>query len=77
LKASIVVSEEEIANGILFCVQDHQMIVEGGGVVGLSAVLSKKVKKLGKNVVVVLSGGNLAKKTLSKLLPDPEPDIEN
>lgn len=74
---TILVSEEEIANGILFCIQEHQMIVEGGGVVGISALLSKKVSKLGKNVVIVLSGANLAMNILSKLLAEPRPDIEH
>jgi threonine dehydratase len=63
-----VVSEEEIAEGIVFCVREHKMVVEGGGVVGLSAVLAEKVKSLGENVAVVISGGNIAKDVLASLL---------
>jgi len=67
---TVLVSEEEIATGILFCVREHQMIVEGGGVVGVSALLSKKVSDLGKNVAIVISGGNLSEKVLAKLLAE-------
>ncbi len=72
----VLVSEEEIKKGILFCIHEHQMIVEGGGVVGVSALLSEKVEKLGENVVVVISGGNLAKDVLSKLLSSSGSGIE-
>jgi threonine dehydratase len=63
-----VVSEEEIAEGIVFCIREHQMVAEGGGVVGLSSVLAEKVKPLGENVAVVISGGNIATDVLTKLL---------
>jgi threonine dehydratase len=74
---TVLVSEEEIANGIAFCVRKHQMVVEGGGVVGVSALLSGKVSNLGEHVVVVISGGNLSMDVLSKLLAEPRPDTEH
>jgi len=65
---TVLVSEEEIAKGILFCLREHQMVVEGGGVVGVSALLAGKITHLGDHVVVVISGGNLSEKILKKLL---------
>ena len=65
---TILVTEDEIAGGIVFCVRKHQMIVEGGGVVGISALLSNKIRKIGENTAVVISGGNLSDKILAKLL---------
>ena len=65
---TVLVSEEEIAAGIVFCIRQHQMIVEGGGAVGVSALLSKKLENLGENVVVVISGGNLPENILTNLL---------
>ena len=67
---TVLVSEGEIADGIVFCYREHQMIVEGGGVVGVSALLSKKIRKLGDNVAIVISGGNLSESILTKLLAE-------
>jgi len=65
---TVLVSEEEIAEGIVFCIREHQMIVEGGGVVGISALLGEKVEKLGENIAVILSGGNLSQQVLQHCL---------
>jgi threonine dehydratase len=65
---TVLVSEEEIAEGIRFCFREHRMVVEGGGVVGISALLVEKVDKLGGHVAVVISGGNLSEEILSKVL---------
>jgi threonine dehydratase len=70
LNEAVLVSEEDIAKGIVFCIREHQMVVEGGGVVGISALLSKKIEKLGKNVAVIISGGNLSVDILTTLLCD-------
>jgi len=55
----ILVSEEEIMNAISFMLYKHNQIIEGAGAVGIAAILSGKVKKPGKNIAVVLSGGNI------------------
>ena len=56
---TILVSEEEIAAAMAFALEEHHLVVEGGGAVGIAAVLSEKVRELGKNVAVVLSGSNV------------------
>jgi len=56
---TILVSEEEIAAAMIFALEEHRLVVEGGGAVGIAALMSEKVRELGKNVAVVLSGSNV------------------
>jgi len=56
---TVLVSEEEIASAMNFALEEHHLVVEGGGAVGLAALISGKVKNLGKHVAVVISGGNV------------------
>jgi len=53
-----LVSEDEIAAGMLFVLEKEQLVVEGGGAVGFSLLLGDRVNIEGQNVVVVASGGN-------------------
>jgi threonine dehydratase len=57
---TILVTEEEIAAAMAYALQVHHQVVEGGGAVGLAAVLHEKVAKLGRQVVIVVSGGNVS-----------------
>ncbi len=54
----VLVTEEEIARAMVAALQE-KLVVEGGGVVGIAALLSGKVRPLGRNVAVVISGGNV------------------
>jgi len=56
---TVLVSEEEIAAAMTFALEEHHLVVEGGGAVGIAALQSEKVRDLGKNVAVVLSGSNV------------------
>jgi threonine dehydratase len=56
---TVLVSEEEIAAGMALALEEHHLVVEGGGAVGIAALLSDKVRELGSNVAVVLSGSNV------------------
>ena len=56
---TVLVSEEEIAAAMAFAFKQHHVVVEGGGAVGIAALLHKKIERLGKQVVVVVSGGNV------------------
>ena len=56
---TILVSEDEIAAAMAYALEEYHLVVEGGGAVGLAALLSDKVQELGKNIAVVLSGGNV------------------
>ncbi|MBE9507291.1 MAG: hydroxyectoine utilization dehydratase EutB [Chloroflexi bacterium] len=56
----VLVSEEEIAGAMAFALEKHHLVVEGGGAVGIAALLHRKAGGLGRNVAVVVSGGNVS-----------------
>lgn len=64
---TVLLSESEIAGGIVYALEEHHLVVEGAGAVGLAALLYGKVKGLGKNVAVVLSGSNLNVEVLVRI----------
>ncbi len=55
----VLVTEEEIAEGLIFMLDKHRMVVEGAAATGVSTVLKQKLKKTGKNIVVIISGCNV------------------
>lgn len=61
---TVLVSEDEIAAAMAFALEEYHLVLEGGGAVGIAGLLSEKVPELGKNVAVVLSGGNVDIPTL-------------
>ena len=64
----LLVGEGEIAAAMVWALEEHHLVVEGGGAVGLAALLHGKVAPLGRHVAVVLSGGNVGRETLGGLL---------
>lgn len=65
----ISVDDEEIASAILFLLEKQKLVVEGAGSVGVAALLHHKLDYLkGKNVAVVLSGGNMDVTLLSVII---------
>ena len=54
----ILLSEEEIAEGIRHAYFNEQIVLEGGGSVGIAALLADKIKLNGKTIVL-LSGKNI------------------
>ena len=48
-----------MGSAIAFAFRELKLVVEPGGVVGLAALLSGQIDARGKNVVIVLSGGNV------------------
>jgi threonine dehydratase len=61
-----LVSESEIAAGMAFALDHHRLVVEGGGAVGIAALLHRNIT-LGRNVVIVVSGGNVESTLLAKI----------
>ena len=55
----VTVSEDEIAMAILTLMERQKLVAEGAGAVSVAAVLADKVPVDGKNVVCVVSGGNI------------------
>jgi threonine dehydratase len=65
----VTVSEEEIADAILVLLESEKTVTEGSGAAGVAAVLNNKVAGIaGKQVCVVLTGGNIDTTFLSKIL---------
>lgn len=65
----VEVTEEEIARGILHCVQNARLVVEGAGAAGVAALLAKKVRTdAGETVCAVLAGGNIDGNLLNRVI---------
>ncbi|WP_297135697.1 threonine ammonia-lyase [Terrisporobacter sp.] len=65
----VLVEEGEIAEGLLFLMENQKVVSEGSGAVTTAAILSGKYKpKANENVVCIISGGNIDVNTLSKII---------
>jgi len=67
LDDTVQVSDEEISEALVLCVERTKLLVEGAGAVGLAALLAGRVSGTGP-VAVVLSGGNIDATTLISVL---------
>jgi threonine dehydratase len=67
----ILVSEQEIADGMRFALEQEKLVVEGAAAVGLSALIGAKCSVAGESVAVVLSGGNEDAALLARITADP------
>lgn len=66
----LLVSEKEIRDAMAFAATEHKVLVEGGGAVGIAALLSKKFTGVGENVAVIVSGGNIEARLLARLISE-------
>jgi threonine dehydratase len=64
----VTVNDEDIAYALYLLLQRAKLIVEPAGAVSLAAVLNKKVRFPKKNVVAVLSGGNVNLSLLTQII---------
>jgi threonine dehydratase len=64
----LLVSEEEIRDAMVFALTEYKLLVEGGGAVGIAALLSGKFSGRGENVAVVVSGGNIEAHAVAQLV---------
>jgi len=55
----ILVSEEEIKEAMSYVFKEEHFVLEGAAVVGIAALLSKKIKTIGGNSVIVTTGSNV------------------
>jgi threonine dehydratase len=56
----VTVSEEEIASAILYLLEKEKTVAEGAGAVAVAALMQRKIRGVeGRNVVAVISGGNI------------------
>ena len=68
LSHGITASDDEVAAAMAFAFRELKLVVEPGGAVGLAGLLSGKIEARGKNVVIVLSGGNVDADLYAKLI---------
>ncbi|MCP4619322.1 MAG: threonine/serine dehydratase [Bradyrhizobium sp.] len=68
LAGGVSASDEEVAAAVAFAYHELKLVVEPGGAVGLAALLSGRIDAKGKNVVIVLSGGNVDADLFAKLV---------
>jgi threonine dehydratase len=64
----VTVSEDEIAYGIFSLIEKSKLVPEGAGAVAIAALLAGKIKMQGKNVVALISGGNIDIAMVSKII---------
>jgi threonine dehydratase len=55
----LVVSEDEVAEAMVFLMERSKLVVEGAGAVGTAALLAGRCSRRDGTTVVVLSGGNV------------------
>jgi threonine dehydratase len=68
LAQGITASDAEVGAAVGFAFRELKLVVEPGGVVGLAALLAGRIEARGKNVVIVLSGGNVDADLFAKLV---------
>lgn len=65
----VTVTDEEIASTIIELIERTKQIVEPAGATSLTALLNNRIKDIkGKNVVCLLSGGNIDVSFISKII---------
>ncbi|MGV9203515.1 MAG: threonine ammonia-lyase [Promethearchaeia archaeon] len=64
----VLISDDEVAKAILLLLERAKTFVEGAGAVSLAAIYFQKVDIENKNVVAVISGGNLTPNLLNLII---------
>lgn len=64
----VTVSEGEIANAVLLLLEIEKTVAEGAAAVSLAALVNGKIESKGKNVVLVISGGNIDMNLISRII---------
>lgn len=65
----ILIEEDEIAEAVLFLMENQKVVAEGSGAVTTAAILTNKYKpQKDENVVLVISGGNIDVNTLNRII---------
>lgn len=65
----VTVTDDEVSSAILHLIEKQKLIAEGAGAVSVAAVMFNKVPDIeGKNVVCLVSGGNIDVTILSRVI---------
>jgi threonine dehydratase len=62
------VDDEEIANAVLLLLEREKTLAEGAGAAGVAALLNDKLALRGKNIAVVVGGGNIDVTLLARII---------
>ena len=68
LAGSLIVDEAEVRAAVRYAFETLKLVVEPGGAAALAAVLSGKLPTRGRNIAVVLSGGNIDPELFSEII---------
>jgi threonine dehydratase len=68
LTQGVTASDAEVGTAVGFAFRELKLVVEPGGAVGLAALLAGHIDARGKNVVIVLSGGNVDADLYARLI---------
>src|SRR5271169_2741129 len=68
LSHGVTASDAEVGAAVGFAYRELKLVVEPGGAVGLAALLAGRIDVQGRNVVIVLSGGNVDAELFAKLV---------
>jgi threonine dehydratase len=68
LARGVSVTDAEVGAAVAFAYRELKLVVEPGGAVGLAALLAGRIDARDKNVVIVLSGGNVDADLFAKLV---------
>jgi threonine dehydratase len=64
----VLVSEDEIAEAILFLLEADKTVAEGAGAVGVAAVAHDRIPAGARSLVVIVSGGNIDVNLMSRVI---------
>ena len=64
----ILVSESDIKNAIIFCIEKHQLLIEGAAALSIAAFFKDQKRFAGKNVVLIISGKKISLEQLKEIL---------
>jgi threonine dehydratase len=70
---AVIVSDDEIADAVRAYYDDTHQVVEGAGAAALAALVQQRERMRGRNVAVILSGGNIERSRFSKILAGATP----
>jgi threonine dehydratase len=68
LSRGVTASDQEVGAAVAFAHRELKLVVEPGGAVGLAALLAGRIDARDKNMVVVLSGGNVDADLYARLI---------
>jgi threonine dehydratase len=68
LAGFVLASEDEMAEAVRLLLRATHNLAEGAGAAGLAGLMKLKEKLAGRNVGIILSGGNIDRETLTRVL---------